>query len=106
MSKYMLSASYTQAGTDLLLAEGGSNRREALAGAIESVGGSLESFYYAFGDTDLFMIAEIPDDTTATALSMRINAAGVLIVSVTKLIEVEKVDHAIAKQVTYRTEDS
>lgn len=104
MAKFLLSASYTQAGTELLLAEGGTKRREALAAALKSVGGTLESFYYAFGDTDLFMITDLPDDITATALSLRMNAAGVLVVTITKLIDVDAVDEAVLKQVSYRTD--
>ncbi len=60
MAKFLLTANYTQSGMQGLLQEGGSKRREALTQTIEGVGGSLESFYYAVGDTDLFMIADLP----------------------------------------------
>ena len=101
MSKFLLSATYTQEGTSILLTDGGSKRLDALTAAIESVGGSLEAFHYAFGDVDLYMVVELPDDTTAAALSMRMNAAGILKVKMTKLIDLEAVDAAIAKQVAY-----
>ena len=103
MSKFLLSATYTQEGTSILLTDGGSKRLDALTAAIESVGGSLEAFHYAFGDVDLYMVVELPDDTTAAALSMRMNAAGILKVKMTKLIDLEAVDAAIAKQVAYPT---
>ena len=103
MSKFLLSATYTQEGTSILLTDGGSKRLDALTAAIESVGGSLEAFHYAFGDVDLYMVVEVPDDTTAAALSMRMNAAGILKVKMTKLIDLEAVDAAIAKQVAYPT---
>ena len=103
MSKFLLAATYTQKGTSVLLAEGGSKRLDALTAAIESVGGTLEAFHYAFGEIDLYMVVELPDDTTATALSMRMNGAGILKVQVTKLIDLEAVDDAIAKQVAYPT---
>ena len=50
MAKYLLEARYTAEGTKGLAREGGTGRRAAAAKAIESLGGTLESFYYAFGD--------------------------------------------------------
>lgn len=102
MAKYMFRTSYTKAGLEGLLREGGTGRREALEQTIEGMGGSLEGFYYAFGDDDLLMIAELPDDAAATAVSLNIGAAGALDVAVTVLISPETVDEAIKKNVSYR----
>ena len=102
MSKYMFHANYTQGGLGGLLKEGGTRRREALTQTIEGVGGSVEAFYYAFGDTDLYIIADLPDEATATAVSLNIGAAGVLNVRVTALVTPETVDEAAAKGVPYR----
>jgi len=44
-------------------------------GEIGSVGGKVEVFYYAFGDTDLFIIADVPDNVSAAALSLTVAAA-------------------------------
>lgn len=102
MSKYLFQASYTQAGVKGLLKEGGSSRREALRETIESLGGSLEAMYYAFGDVDLLIVVELPDESSAVALSMFIGAAGALDVSMRVLISPETVDEAIRKNVAYR----
>ena len=102
MAKFLLRANYTQSGVSGLLKEGGSKRREALQATIEGVGGTLESFYYAIGDTDLFMIADLPDKETATAVSLIINAAGVLELKITELLEPEAIDAASQKSVPYR----
>ena len=102
MGKYMFQASYTQAGLTGLLKEGGTKRRAALAGTIEGAGGTLESFYYAFGKSDLYITADLPDDATATAVSLNIGAAGALSVSITVLVAPETVDEAVAKTVSYR----
>ncbi|MCY4278832.1 MAG: GYD domain-containing protein [Gammaproteobacteria bacterium] len=102
MAKFLLTANYTQSGMKGLLQEGGSKRRDALRQTIDGVGGKLETFYYAVGDTDLFMIAELPDQETAVAVSMIINSAGVLELSATELIEPEAVDEAAKKTVPYR----
>ena len=102
MAKYLLSASYTQSGAQGLLKEGGSGRRAALTQTVESLGGSVDAFYYAFGSDDVIMIADFPDQASAVAMSMRINAAGALSISATALIDPETIDEAIAKEVTYR----
>ena len=64
--------------------------------------GSLEALYYAFGACDLFIIADLPDDATATAVSLNVGAAGALNVSVTVLVTPETVDEAVSKGVPYR----
>ena len=102
MGKYLLQATYTQAGLVGLLKEGGTSRRAALASTIEGAGGSLESLYYAFGGRDLYITADLPDDATATAISLNIGAAGALSVDVTVLLTPETVDEAIKKNVPYR----
>jgi uncharacterized protein with GYD domain len=102
MAKYMFRTNYTQSGLQGLLAEGGSGREAALSATVESVGGSLEGFYYAFGDCDLYLIADLPDETAATALSLTIAAAGALTVSVTVLLTPETIDQAAAKSIPYR----
>lgn len=103
MSKYLFKASYTQSGTAGLLAEGGTSRKEALRQTVEGLGGSLDAFYYAFGADDLLIIADLPDSTSAAAMSMRIGAAGALNISATPLLTPEDIDAASRKEVAYRT---
>ena len=95
----MFRTSYTKAGLEGLLREGGTGRREALRQTIEGMGGTLEGFYYAFGDCDLYLITELPDDATATAVSLSVGAAGALDVEVTVLVTPETVDEAVSKSV-------
>ena len=102
MAKYMFRTSYTQSGLKGLLAEGGTGREAALRQTIEGAGGTLEGFYYAFGDCDLYLIADLPDEAAATALSLNIAAAGALTVSVTVLLTPETVDEAVGKSIPYR----
>lgn len=102
MARYLFRAKYTQAGVTGLLKEGGTGRRDALQQTIEGMGGTLHDLFYAFGDWDLFLITELPDDETATAVSLNISAAGALEVSVTVIVTPETVDGAVAKSVPYR----
>jgi uncharacterized protein with GYD domain len=53
MPKYLFEAKYTVEGLKGLKAEGASAREKAVASLCESVGGKLDSFFVAFGDTDV-----------------------------------------------------
>ncbi len=102
MAKYLVRGNYMGDGVAGLLQEGGSKRRDAARAAIESVGGSLESMYYAFGDTDVFAICDMPDAQSATAVSLLINASGSVAVTLTPLMTPEDVDAAAQKTPAYR----
>ena len=102
MSKYLIQANYVDDGVKGLIKEGGSNRRAAVEKLFESVGGKVEAFYYAFGETDLFVIAEIPDNVTAASLSLTVNASGAATAKVTVLLTSEEVDKAAKKSPSYR----
>ena len=63
----------------------------------KSVGGKLEVFYYAFGDTDVFAIVDFPDSASAAAISLAGNGAGQANVKATVLITPEEMDQAAKK---------
>ena len=102
MPKYLVQANYVDKGLKGLLKEGGSSRRAAVEKLFESVGGKVEAFYYAFGGTDVFIIADIPDNVSAAALSLTVNATGAATSKVTVLLTVEEIDAAAKKTVSYR----
>jgi uncharacterized protein with GYD domain len=100
--KYLVQANYVGEGIKGLLKEGGSARRAAVEKLFGSVGGKVEAYYYAFGDTDLFVIADVPDNTTAAALSLIVNAAGAATAKITVLLTSEEMDAATKKTPSYR----
>ena len=100
MAKYLITASYSAEGTKGLLKDGGSNRKDAVAKVIEDMGGTLECFYFAFGDRDAFVIADLPNEIAAAAIGLRINASGLVGVSTTALLTPEQVDAACDKGTT------
>ena len=102
MPKYLVQANYVGEGLKGLLKEGGSSRRAAVEKLFGSLGGKVEAFYYAFGDTDLFVIADVPDNVTAAALSLTVNAAGAATAKVTVLLTPEEIDAAAKKSPSYR----
>ena len=101
MPKYLVNASYTDAGLKGLLRDGGSKRREVVAQLVKGLGGKLEAFYYAFGDDDIFAIMDLPDNVSATATSLVINAAGAAKMKITVLLTPEEVDQATKTSVDY-----
>ncbi|MDQ0635113.1 uncharacterized protein with GYD domain [Arthrobacter pascens] len=102
MTKYLFEGTYVGQGIKGLMQEGGTKRRDAFAEALGSVGGSLESFYFAFGYYDVLGVIEAPDDASAAALSMLINSTGSVNVRLKPLLTVEDIDEAVKKTPSYR----
>src|SRR5512136_1018972 len=102
MPKYLIQANYVGEGIKGLLKEGGSSRRAAVEKLAKSLGGSVEAFYYAFGDTDLYSIIDLPDNGAAAALALTVNAAGAASVRTTVLMTPEEIDAASKKSPSYR----
>ena len=102
MAKYLVRGNYVGDGVKGLMEEGGTRRMEAARAAIESVGGSLDCMYFAFGDVDIYGICEFPDDASAAAFSLVVNASGAVTGSVMPLMSPEDVDAAAAKTPSYR----
>ena len=76
MPKYLLEVSYTLDGVRGVTAKGGSARQAAAQAAAKSVGGKLDSFYFAFGGTDVYTVADLPDNEAAAALALTVTAGG------------------------------
>ena len=102
MPKFLIEASYTLDGVKGLQSAGGSSRREAVAQVAESVGGQLEAFYFAFGDRDAYVIVDLPDNESAAAVALTVNAAGGATVKTVVLLTPEEVDAAAKRSVEYR----
>jgi uncharacterized protein with GYD domain len=102
MPKYLWQVSYTVEGAQGLAAEGGTGRRAAVQEMLESVGGKLEAFYYAFGSEDLVVIADVPDNVSVAALSLRTAVAGAARSRTTVLLTPEEIDEAAKRTVEYR----
>jgi uncharacterized protein with GYD domain len=102
MPKYLFEANYLSEGLQGLLKEGGTRRRAAVDQLFASLGGTVEVFYYAFGDKDVFIIGDLPDNASAAALAIKVNAAGVTTLKTTVLMTAQEVDVAVRKTSIYR----
>lgn len=102
MAKYLIRANYVGEGIKGLLKEGGTSRRAAAEKAVQSVGGKMEAFYYAFGTTDAYVIVDVPDNVSMAALALTIAASGAVSITTDVLLTAEEVDAAVEKTPTYR----
>ena len=102
MPKYLVCANYTSTGMRGLLTEGGSKRRDAATAAMESLGAKVEAFYFAFGDNDVYVIVDAPDNVTTAGMCLAIGASGAVSTKTIVLLTPEEVDQAVKKSVDYR----
>ncbi len=102
MPKYMISANYSAQGMEGVRAAGAKSRVDAVSIMLEAMGGRLESFHFAFGDTDVIAIVEAPDDEAVAAVAIAINSSGAVSTRTTKLLTVEQVDEALRRTVDYQ----
>jgi uncharacterized protein with GYD domain len=101
MAKYLWKVSYSSDGLKGLVKEGGTKRRAAVDRLTEGLGGKLESFYYALGDDDAFVIVDLPDNISAVAVSLAVNSVGAVQIKTVPLLSPEELDEASKKSVDY-----
>ena len=102
MPKYLVRASLSADGLKGTMQEGGTRRRDAVSNLVRSVGGSLESFYYAFGEDDIYAIFDLPDNVSAAALSATVATAGAGRPVTVVLITPEEMDQVAQRRADYR----
>jgi len=102
MPKYLLEVSLSKKGLQGTLKEGGTARRAAAEVLIKSVGGKLESFYYAFGDRDVFVLIEVPDNASAARVATAVTASGAGSVKTTVLLSPKEIDQIGKSTPDYR----
>lgn len=102
MPNYLIKANYGPEGVAGLSASGGTTRRDAIDEMIAGAGGKVEAFYFAFGETDVYVICELPNDETVAALALSINQSGATMISTVVLMTPEQMDKAADMALEYR----
>ena len=102
MPKYLFEGRYNAEGAKGIAKEGGTGRREAIRKTFEGLGGKLDSVHFAFGDIDVYVVCDLPDNETAAAASLAVNQSGVVAAKVVVLMTPEEMDEASKKAVDYR----
>jgi uncharacterized protein with GYD domain len=102
MAKYLAVITYTAEGLKGLQAKGGTARVEASREFVASAGGSLESFYFALGSDDAYIVADLPDNVAAAATAISAGATGMVVNRMVALLTAEEVDQAAATKLAYQ----
>ena len=101
MPHYLQQVAYSQEGWEALVANP-QNRIEAVRPAIEKLGGKIEAAWFSFGDYDVVVIVDLPDNVSAAALSFAVSSTGLVRTKTIPLLTVAEADEAIGKAVSYR----
>jgi uncharacterized protein with GYD domain len=101
MPKFLIEATYNSEGTKGLLKDGGSKRLQVVKKAVADLGGTLEAFYFAFGERDAIVIVDVPDAVNGIAIALAVDATGEVHLKTTPLITPEEIDAACHKTVHY-----
>ena len=101
MPKYLVEAHFTTEGAKGIAKDGGTARRKATAKLMEEAGGKLESYHFAFGGADAFVIVDLPHNVTAAALSLAVNKSGAVATKTIVLLTAEEMDQASKKVLNY-----
>ena len=97
MPMYLMRFNYTPE-TWARLAKKPEDRREAGRSYIESVGGKLHGFWYAFGEYDGYVLFEAPDNVSMAAVAIAIGSGGALSkAETTVLLTVEETLEALGR---------
>jgi uncharacterized protein with GYD domain len=75
MPHYLIEVGYNTTGLAGLVKQP-QDRIEKVTPAIEGLGGRVESAYYAFGEHDIILICEMPDNAAAAAFALAVGAGG------------------------------
>jgi len=102
MPKFLVSVVYTADGAKGLRADGGTKREHVIRMALESLGGTLEAFYFTMGETDAIVIADVPDTIAVAAVSLSVSASGAARCVTTPLLSPAEMDHAVGRKTAYK----
>ena len=103
MPKYMIQAKFNETSLKGTIEEGGTARHGAVKAAIESMGGTLEAFYYAFGEYDVVGIAEMPSNAAVAGFALAVaSAGGTGATKTTVLLSPADIDEAVKAHPDYR----
>jgi uncharacterized protein with GYD domain len=102
MPKYLFKTSYAPEGARGLAKEGGTSRRDIIGKLAQNTGGSLESFYFAFGEDDAYVTLDLADNATAASVALAVNSSGAVKVTTVVLMTPEELDEATRQTVDYR----
>ena len=102
MPKYMVEANLSDLGVAGIKDQGASRRHLVVKQAVESMGGTLEGYYFAFGDKDIVAIVDMPGNVEMVALATAFASGGAAAgLKTTVLVTAEEVDESLKLHADY-----
>ena len=101
MPKYLFIGKYTADGARGVVKDGGSKRRQVAQRLMESLGGSVEAYYFGFGADDFYVIADLPDHAAAAAASLTVGASGAMGTRTVVLLTADEIDDATKRSASF-----
>jgi uncharacterized protein with GYD domain len=102
MASYLVIASYSPDGVKGVLKNGGTARADAVKSAVKSMGGKMQSFHFAFGGDDAYVLVDLPDNVAAAALGLAVSSTGLASVKTVVLLTPAEIDEAAKRDVSYK----
>ena len=100
MASYLLEASYTPAAMAALV-KNPQNRVQVVSKVVKKLGGKIQGFWFAFGDSDVIAILDLPDNTSMAAFALAVGAGGACSkVKTTALLSIDEAIEAMKKAAT------
>jgi uncharacterized protein with GYD domain len=97
MAHYLCQVAYSPEGWAALV-KNPQNRIEAVRPAVEKLGGKIDKAYFAFGEYDIVVLLEMPDNVSAAGIAMAFAAGGACkSVKTTPLLTIEESVEAMKK---------
>ncbi len=97
MPHYLCQVAYSPEGWAALV-KNPQNRIQAVRPAVEKLGGKIEGAWFAFGEYDVIVVLEMPDNVSAAGIAMAFGAGGACkLVKTTPLLTVEESVEAMKK---------
>ena len=102
MTRYMIKGTYSPDGIQGVMKSGGTARVDAIDKMVAGLGGSMEAFYFALGEDDVYVIVDAPSIETMLAVAGAVKSTGVLRdYQTVVLVTPEQVDDAMNVEVDY-----
>ena len=92
MPKYLFKARFSAEALQGVMASGGSARRTAADDVAKHLGGAVESYHFAFGADDAYVICDLPDNKAAATLALTVSSSGRVSVTTVPLLTVDELD--------------
>lgn len=106
MANYLFKTRYTTEGLKGVIEAGGTAREGAVRKMVDELGGTVEAFYYACGHAESYVLVDLPDNETASAVALTAGASGAIDVETVVLLTPSEVDAAAQKSVDYHAPGS